>query len=135
MSPFIAIVIVAGLVPLYNIDKVCRADTESMCDLNAYESCIHDEEAAKEKVVRDWAHYSVASRQECVATGGDDVGDSYVELMTCFEMQDWKAHSNDVGGSAVGGSPAIGGSPPSPSQIGGYTASHPLGGIPPAHIP
>ena len=75
----------------------------------------------------------------CSSEQTDEFDRSYVELMTCLEMQDWKAHLDDIGGgSAVGGSVAgsgaLGGSPLTPSQIGGYSATHPLGGIPGAHF-
>jgi hypothetical protein len=134
MLPFLFIAVAASNLPLYDVERSCRMDTEALGDNGAYESCLKDEQTAKETVGRDWGRYSAAARQACVPDDMGDFGNSYVEMMTCFEIQDWKTHLDDVGGSVMAGPASNGGSPPTPSQIGGYTASHPLGGIPGAVI-
>lgn len=126
--------------PTFDIEKACRIDTEAAQEDNgAYQACVKDEEAAKTKISAQWSHYPNSSRITCSSEQTDEFDESYVELMTCLEMQDWKTHLDDVGGGlATGGSAvgsgALGGSPLTPSQIGGYSATHPLGGVPGVHF-
>jgi hypothetical protein len=135
MLQLLLIAVFAGSVPSYNVEKICRSDAELAQDRPSFNGCIRDEQAAREKITKEWATYPTSAKQEClpdvVMSGG--LGESYVELMTCFEMQDWKQHLNDVGGPFVGG--GRGGSPPTPTQLGGGSATHPLGGNPAIHVP
>jgi hypothetical protein len=63
---------------------------------------------------------------------------SYVELLTCIEMERWKTDlgpltSQRASGGEVGG--AGGGSPPTPGQFSPSGAAvHPLGGSPSIHV-
>lgn len=122
--------------PVFDIEKACRIDTEAAQeDMGAYHACLSDEEAAKAKISAEWTLYPSSSRMMCSSDQPDESDRCYVELMTCLEMQDWKMHLDDVGGGGpTAGSRARGGSPVTPSQIGGYSATHPLGGIPGAHF-
>ena len=92
MLPLLLVTIIAGTIPPYNVDGSCRADTEAAGDPSAYQSCVKDEEAAKQAVARKWSSYSTAARQICTSEQDGVSQHSYVELMTCFEMQAWKTH-------------------------------------------
>jgi hypothetical protein len=124
---------VSGL-PVFNIDKACRTDTEAAQeDRSAYQICLNDEDAARAKIVAEWSRYPIGARTTCSSEQGDDLDGSYVELMTCLEIEDWMANPVDMGQGAAAGSRAVGGSPLTPSQIGSYSG-HPLGGVPGAHF-
>ena len=103
-----------------------------------YNSCVHDEQATKDKLTKEWASYPAAARSECVSDRSSLVN-SYVELLTCIEMQRWKSDPAMMNPGGSGGATtfggAIGGSPPSPGQLGSSLATHPLGGRPGAHLP
>ena len=50
------------------------------------ESCLNDEKAARDQLVKEWGTYSAADKDHClsmVSTGGSP---SYVELLSCLEM-------------------------------------------------
>ena len=51
----------------------------------AYDSCVHDEQGALDKLKGRWSHYSRSVRSACL--GDDSIAPSYVELWTCLEMQ------------------------------------------------
>ena len=51
----------------------------------AYQSCLHDEGAARDQLRQKWARYSSAARMTCAEPGGVPI--SYVELQTCLDMQ------------------------------------------------
>lgn len=133
MSPLFIAAIAASLIPQYDIARTCHIDTAVTDDEAAYQSCISDEQAAKEKIAKEWSRYPSTARDACSTDQVPDPDSSYVELMTCFEIEDWKNHLNDVGGIVAGSRP-VGGSPFTPEQMGGGMASHPLGGVPGAHF-
>ena len=103
MFPLLLIVLTASAVPIYDVEKSCRSASEATQDKSGYEGCVADEKAAKEKITKEWSSYPAASRQECAPVQIGSQSNSYVELMTCFEMQEWKKSLNDIGGTHVPG--------------------------------
>jgi hypothetical protein len=103
MIPLILLAAVASAVPNYDIDRICKSASSISNDNAAIGGCVADEKASKERLIKAWATYPAAARQVCVGNTQLDVGISYVEMETCFQMQDWKAHLDDVGGSHVPG--------------------------------
>jgi hypothetical protein len=76
-------------VPKGAIESVCRdAQVAAMPESRsiAYDSCVRDERSAYDKLQQGWSNYSAAARETC-AEPGDGVPFSYVELLTCLEMQ------------------------------------------------
>ena len=136
MLPMFLIAAAVGALPSYNLDRSCRIDTDVAADgESAYHICVKDERAAKDRLAKEWNSYPASVRRACASDQNQDLDASYVELMTCLEIEEWKNHLDDIGGRLTNGSPALGGSPFTPSQIGHFTASHPLGGTPGAHLP
>jgi hypothetical protein len=138
MLPLIlAAAVSTAAVPNLDIAAGCKPEAAiegQIVDLNA---CMHDEQATKDKLIKEWSTYPVAARDTCASDRASLVN-SYVELLACIEMQTWKndpAVMNPKAGSAAGAGGAIGGSPPTPTQMGSSLASHPLGGRPGAHMP
>jgi hypothetical protein len=94
MMPFAALVlgsnlvmVVADGVPKLNIEPSCKtAGVEGMALGRTTQSCINDENGARDQLVKDWSTFSAADKNHCltmVATGGSP---SYVELLSCLEM-------------------------------------------------
>ena len=133
MFQLLAAAVLASTIPTYDVGRICRSDVELAQDESNFDSCINDERAAKEHIAREWATYPPSAKRQCLSNTNEDLDQSYVELMTCFQIEDWMKHLNAVGG-ATGGTEG-GGSPPSPTQMGGYSATHPLGGRPTIHVP
>jgi len=82
-------------VPSYYVEKSCK--TGSPADNNSYESCLQQESAAKDDLTKGWKGYSAQARNEC-APAAHDPANSYVALMTCFEMLDWIKDPASIGG-------------------------------------
>jgi len=89
MLPLLLIAVMASTVPSYDIKKGCKAESVLSQENSASEGCVNDEREAKEKLTKEWGSYSAAARQDCTAGQSGNLN-SYVELMTCFEMRDWK---------------------------------------------
>jgi hypothetical protein len=122
MLPILLLKLTIGFLPIFDIEKGCRMDTEAAQeDRSAYQTCVRDEQAAKTKIATDWSGYSIDSRATCASEQIAEFVGSYVELMTCLEIQDWKAHLDDIGPSAY-----LGESSPTLTHAGGYS----LRGVP-----
>jgi hypothetical protein len=119
MLPLILIAVVAGGVPNYDVAKGCKAEAAVEQDANAYKGCVDDEMAAKAKLQQEWAKYPAADRRDCASAQDGDVSKSYVELMTCFQMQDWKKNLGKTDADATD-QPA-----PKFSGLGGRKPLHP----------
>jgi hypothetical protein len=93
MMPFAALalgtnlVMVAGEVPKLNIEPSCKtAGVEGMALGRTTQSCLNDENGARDQLVKDWSSFSASDKSHCrsmVSTGGSP---SYVELLSCLEM-------------------------------------------------
>jgi len=94
MMPFAALALGTNLitlaadgVPKLNIEPSCKAaGIEGMALGRTTQSCINDENTARDQLVKDWSTYSAADKSHClsmVSTGGSP---SYVELLSCLEM-------------------------------------------------
>ena len=77
----------------------------------ALRGCVGDETPARDQLRREWGRYSAADKGNCAST--PEMQFSYVELLTCLEMQHGGAN---LGSGAVGlaaKTPPL--TPPSPS--------------------
>ena len=88
MTPLILLVALATSIPATNIDNACQAAKAGAApsdQKNAFESCVHDESAARDELKQKWGRFSAGSKDDCAEPKG--VSFSYVELLTCLEMQ------------------------------------------------
>jgi hypothetical protein len=139
MSLLLVLAVVSSTaLPTLDIARGCKPEESLEGQAVDQKSCMEDERATKDKLAKEWSSYPVAARNVCVGDRSSLVN-SYVELLTCIEMQTWKNDPSvlnptavTAGQSVTGG--AIGGSPPLPGQMGGSGATHPLGGSPTVHI-
>jgi hypothetical protein len=107
-------------IPQADVNKICEhAKVGSLSEdrVGTMRNCVGEETSARDELRRDWGKkYAVADRSNCASTPGMQF--SYVELLTCLEMQH--------GGANLGAGPAIGlaaktppstpaSTPPSPS--------------------
>jgi hypothetical protein len=136
LALILAAVVSTSPIPSLDISAGCRPQSPMEDQDINYNSCMQDEEATKQKLAKEWGSYSGAARQECVSDRPSLVN-SYVELLTCIEMQTWKNDPNTInpGNGPATGPGGRGGSPPLLGRMRGASASHPLGGAPGAHAP
>jgi hypothetical protein len=97
------LVALSGAPPAVDAAKVCRDAQASALPEDAkvaFDSCVRDEQAARDKLVGRWSHYSAVARSACLGDGGG-VGLSNVELWTCLEMQPGGSLSLQSGDNAA----------------------------------
>jgi hypothetical protein len=94
MFPFGAIlfssqflIAVAGGVPNIDVKKTCRnsATVTGTLTQDDIDSCISDEQGARDELVKQWAQFSGTGKDRCVRASADYLP-SYIEMLTCLEM-------------------------------------------------
>ena len=79
--------VAADRVPKLNVEPSCKtAGVEGMALGRTTQSCLNDENGARDQLVKDWSTFSASDKNHClsmVSTGGSP---SYVELLSCLEM-------------------------------------------------
>jgi hypothetical protein len=98
----IAAAVAAGL-PNYDMHKVCEAAKAATQGDSSVEACLNDEQASKERITKGWGNYTASEKETCVGGSLTELGISYVEIETCFQMEDWKKVPQEVGGTRVPG--------------------------------
>jgi hypothetical protein len=88
MGPVFLLIALAAFAPTTSLDNVCqgaRIGLPPEDQARAVDVCVQDERTAREELQRKWARYSADMRETCAEPAG--VTFSYVELLTCLEMQ------------------------------------------------
>jgi hypothetical protein len=86
-------------IPSANINKICASSQVGALPedrASALRGCVGDETSARDQLRGEWGRYTAADKTNCAETPGMQF--SYVELLTCLEMQ--------RGGNFSAGSPA-----------------------------
>lgn len=95
--PLIALVLVlprlpqrllaADVLPRFDTQRNCRAEVAESSGIGeTLESCVKDEQSAKNELAAQWPHFSRDHKLACVRETQIDTTPSYVELETCLEM-------------------------------------------------
>jgi hypothetical protein len=94
----------ADQVPNLDVEKSCHeAQDYGMSDAQqTFKNCMLDEKEAKDQLVQKWSHFKPADRRSCIP---DAPARSYVEMLTCLEMNEETLMPYSAGGG--------GGAPPS----------------------
>ncbi|OCK54468.1 hypothetical protein [Bradyrhizobium sp. LMTR 3] len=84
---------VADRVPVINVEQTCKetAATDKAMNLDlsqSVESCLRDENTAREQVTAIWSNYSASIRNRCAQEATIAGMGSYVDLLTCMQMTD-----------------------------------------------
>jgi hypothetical protein len=86
---FLGVACAASAEPLPSIDvqKMCRAsEAVSFADnTQTFDVCMSDEQAARERLVQDWANVPARDKVRCVLP--TEYLPSYTEWLTCLEME------------------------------------------------
>ena len=94
MMPFAALALGSSLitlaadgVPILKVEPSCKAAGAVGLGMGrTAESCMNDEKAAREDLIKTWSTFSADDKTHClsmISTGGSP---SYVELISCLEM-------------------------------------------------
>jgi hypothetical protein len=106
--------------PTASIESICRdAQSAALPEAKAaaYQSCLHDESAARDELRQKWARYSAQARATCAEPPGEGVAISYVELQTCLDMQSGGSLARPVPGLGGASSLSTIPSPVAPGQM------------------
>jgi len=71
--------------PEFDIARNCNAETAGI-SVEGPKACMNDETDAKNQLVKRWSSYSASQKKECVEESSIGGEKSYVELLTCLEM-------------------------------------------------
>jgi hypothetical protein len=81
------LIAVADRVPDLNFVPICLQAAEQNPEItNDFETCSRDERAARAQLSREWGVFESADRSRCVRLSTSNGGASYVEVLTCLEM-------------------------------------------------
>ncbi len=95
--------IAGGKVPVFDIKKSCadaREFSKDFQDNNDYRSCLADETRARKQLGKTWSSFKPSQRRQCLEPGPDP---SYVETLTCLQMDKSDGPGSDVGGRVAPG--------------------------------
>lgn len=93
MLVHLPIVILTSLQPVAVTDGIPKFDIAQQCQSEAGPSkeaedkCAKDEKQARDQVQREWSQFAPRAKALCSAEAGAGGATSYVELLTCLEME------------------------------------------------
>jgi hypothetical protein len=103
------LIAVVDQVPDLNFQPLCRDGAPQNLGVK-YDSaiCMHDESTARDQLAKAWSGFAPADRARCIRMSTMDRTASYVEVLTCLEM-DLAAKKMHQGEDATidAGSPAV----------------------------
>lgn len=84
------LIAVASGPPSIDVQKMCRSSASAMVSIsgdsaNDYQTCLSDEQAARDQLAKDWASFPARDRSFCALP--TEYLPSYIEWLTCFEME------------------------------------------------
>jgi hypothetical protein len=81
------IITVVDRVPDLNFEPLCReAATEDLGIKGDVATCRQDESEARDQLAKQWSEFDAADRARCVRLSTTDRTASYVEVLTCLEL-------------------------------------------------
>jgi hypothetical protein len=75
----------ADELPAFDISRNCKEETAGAA-IGGPASCTKDETDAKNQLAQRWSSYSASQKKQCVGESSIGGEKSYVELLTCLEM-------------------------------------------------
>src|SRR4051812_4523499 len=72
--------------PVVDVNRTCHAEG---VEKSAAETCIRSENAAKDQLSKTWSQIPAPTRENCSAEIRIGGSPSYVDLITCVEMDQW----------------------------------------------
>jgi len=78
---------VADSVPVFDIKKSCQGrNIEAVFGRRNSNACIQSEEAARDQLKKSWGEFPAKDKVGCVATAKIGGSPSYIEVITCLEI-------------------------------------------------
>jgi hypothetical protein len=73
-------------VPVYNVRPECNFTQSVIPSPESEKTCLREEQDARTKLEKNWASYADDDRSECIGESSSAGSPSYVDLLTCLEM-------------------------------------------------
>ena len=80
------LIAVVDRIPDINFEPICREGAGESRPKNDREICIKDESAARDELAKKWSEFESLDRARCIRLSTNDHSASYVEVLTCLEM-------------------------------------------------
>jgi len=81
------LIAVVDQVPDLNFEPICRnGAAQSLTGKDDREVCMQDERAARDQLAKAWSAFAPPDRARCIRISTMDRATSYVEVLTCLEM-------------------------------------------------
>ena len=81
------LIAVVDQVPDFNFEPICRnVAAQSLTGKDDREVCMQDERAARDQLAKAWSAFAPPDRARCIRISTMDRATSYVEVLTCLEM-------------------------------------------------
>ena len=75
---------VADTVPKFDVSRVCQSEGGSN---DEQKRCVADETQARDSLQKEWTQFTPTAKKQCDEEANIDRSPSYVELLTCLEME------------------------------------------------
>lgn len=88
MLPIFLLIAAASAPPAMDLPRMCRGERSGVPadqQETVYQSCLHDEQAARDKLAQYWTQFPANVRTTCAELGRQVF--SYVEVLTCIEIK------------------------------------------------
>jgi hypothetical protein len=96
MTPVQFVIAFAASMPTADLDTICQGSKLAALSgddqTSTFQGCLRDEKAAREDLRQKWNHFSANAKETCALQKG--IAFSYVELLTCLEMQPGSAFNS-----------------------------------------
>jgi hypothetical protein len=104
------LIAVVDQVPDLNFEPICRDAAVAVLGLRDDSAvCIADEKVARAALAKRWSEFASADRARCIRMSTSDRAASYVEVLTCLEMeQEAKKLHRGKEGTLILGEPDLG---------------------------
>ncbi len=76
--------LIADAVPKFDIARQCQFESGSNED---QKGCADDETQARGTLQKEWGQFTPSAKRQCYEEASIDSTSSYVELLTCLEME------------------------------------------------
>lgn len=86
----------AAGIPRFDFEKTCRAAPPAMAGgLSAFDHCMTDERQARDQLQKTWSRADARAREQCASLTQLGGQPSYVELITCLDMESYSDAMHD----------------------------------------
>jgi len=97
MSAIFLLIALASSAPAINIDATCQAARDAALPedrAGAYQSCVRDEQSARDQIQSKWTKYSASAHAACAETGGFSLSYAAASALRPPERLSWASKAS-----------------------------------------